>query len=134
MAGALLVDKPPGPTSHDIVAVVRRALKTPRVGHTGTLDPLATGLLVVLVGAATRLARFLAADEKEYLADVRLGIATPTYACRGPALTRRGRSRGSDGRSLEDQKVATLEQIVALARLPRHAYLQTAAAFLRRRK
>ncbi len=77
--GALLVDKPAGPTSHDVVAFVRRALKTPRVGHTGTLDPLATGLLVVLVGEATRMARFLAADEKEYVADVRLGIATPTY-------------------------------------------------------
>jgi tRNA pseudouridine55 synthase len=77
--GALLVDKPAGPTSHDIVAIVRRALQTPRVGHTGTLDPLATGLLVLLVGQATRCAQFLGADEKEYLADVRLGIATPTY-------------------------------------------------------
>lgn len=77
--GALLVDKPAGPTSHDVVAVVRRALKTPRVGHTGTLDPLATGLLVLLVGPATRLAQFVAADEKEYIADVRLGVATPTY-------------------------------------------------------
>jgi tRNA pseudouridine55 synthase len=79
MAGALLIDKPPGPTSHDVVAVVRRALRTSQVGHTGTLDPLATGLLVVLVGGATRLARFLAADEKEYIADVRLGVSTPTY-------------------------------------------------------
>ena len=79
LQGALLVDKPPGPTSHDIVAFVRRTLKTSRVGHTGTLDPLATGLLVILVGPATRLAQFLAADEKEYVADVRLGIATPTY-------------------------------------------------------
>jgi tRNA pseudouridine55 synthase len=77
--GALLVDKPAGPTSHDIVAVVRRALQTPRVGHTGTLDPLATGLLVLLVGQATRCAQFLAADEKEYFADVRLGLATATY-------------------------------------------------------
>jgi len=79
MQGALLVDKPAGPTSHDIVAFVRRTLKTSRVGHTGTLDPLATGLLVILVGPATRLAQFLAADEKEYLADVRLGVSTPTY-------------------------------------------------------
>ena len=75
----MLVDKPAGPTSHDVVAFVRRTLKTPRVGHTGTLDPLATGLLVILVGPATRTAQFLAADEKEYLADVRLGVATPTY-------------------------------------------------------
>ena len=79
MHGALLVDKPGGPTSHDIVSFVRRVLKTKRVGHTGTLDPLATGLLVMLVGHATRLAQFLVADEKEYIAEVRLGIATPTY-------------------------------------------------------
>jgi tRNA pseudouridine55 synthase len=79
MAGAFLIDKPSGPTSHDVVAVLRRTLKTPRVGHTGTLDPLATGLLVMLVGGATRLAQFLATDEKEYVADIRLGIATPTY-------------------------------------------------------
>jgi tRNA pseudouridine55 synthase len=61
------------------VAFVRRTLQTPRVGHTGTLDPLATGLLVLLVGQATRLAQFLVADDKEYIADVRLGVATPTY-------------------------------------------------------
>ena len=79
MQGGLLIDKPSGPTSHDIVAFVRRTLKTSRVGHTGTLDPLATGLLVVLVGHATRLAQFLVADEKEYIADVRLGVSTPTY-------------------------------------------------------
>ncbi len=77
--GALLVDKPSGPTSHDIVAVTRRLLKAKRIGHTGTLDPLATGLLVLLVGHATRLSQFLVADEKEYIADIRLGIATPTY-------------------------------------------------------
>jgi tRNA pseudouridine55 synthase len=79
IVGALLVDKPVGPTSHDIVAFVRRTLKTPRVGHTGTLDPLATGLLVLLVGPATRLAQFLAGDDKEYVADIRLGASTPTY-------------------------------------------------------
>ena len=79
MTGALLVDKPSGPTSHDVVAFARRLLKTPRVGHTGTLDPLATGLLVLLVGQATRLSQFLVGDAKEYVADVQLGIATPTY-------------------------------------------------------
>jgi tRNA pseudouridine55 synthase len=83
LAGALLIDKPAGPTSHDVVAVVRRALETDRAGHTGTLDPLATGLLIVLVGSATRLAQFLAADEKEYVADVRLGMATATYDASG---------------------------------------------------
>jgi tRNA pseudouridine55 synthase len=92
MHGALLVDKPSGPTSHDIVAIARRALKTRAVGHTGTLDPLATGLLVLLVGHATRLAQFLVTDEKEYLADVRLGQSTPTYDAQGL-----GSDRGQTG-------------------------------------
>jgi tRNA pseudouridine55 synthase len=83
MHGALLVDKPSGPTSHDIVAFARRALKTPGIGHTGTLDPLATGLLVLLIGHATRLSQFLVTDEKEYLADIRLGRSTETYDAQG---------------------------------------------------
>jgi tRNA pseudouridine55 synthase len=74
--GALIVDKPAGPTSHDAVAVVRRAIGIERIGHTGTLDPLATGVLVLLVGRATRLAQFLNTDEKEYVAGVRLGVET----------------------------------------------------------
>jgi tRNA pseudouridine55 synthase len=76
--GALLVDKPAGITSHDVVAVVRRALGTKSVGHTGTLDPFATGLLVMLVGKATRLARFLDGFEKTYWAVVRLGQGSST--------------------------------------------------------
>ena len=76
--GVLVVDKPAGPTSHDVVDRVRRALLTRRVGHTGTLDPFATGVLPLCVGRATRLARFLAGGEKEYLATVRLGFATTT--------------------------------------------------------
>jgi len=72
------VDKPAGLTSHDVVARVRRALKIRAVGHTGTLDPFATGLLVVLVGRATRLARFVEAEAKTYLATARLGTATDT--------------------------------------------------------
>ena len=78
MDGVLVVDKPGGPTSHDIVDRVRRALRTRRVGHTGTLDPFATGVLPVCVGRATRLARFLSGGEKEYVATVRLGFATTT--------------------------------------------------------
>lgn len=79
MNGVLVVDKPAGPTSHDVVARVRRALRTSRIGHTGTLDPLATGVLPLVVGNATRLARFLTGDDKEYVASVRLGASTPTY-------------------------------------------------------
>ncbi|MDT4955547.1 MAG: tRNA pseudouridine55 synthase [Acidobacteriota bacterium] len=76
--GVLIIDKPDGLTSHDVVARVRRILSERRVGHTGTLDPFATGVLVVLVGRATRLAQFLSNAEKEYEAEIRFGYATDT--------------------------------------------------------
>lgn len=76
--GVLVVDKPEGLTSHDVVARVRRVTRTKRVGHTGTLDPFATGVLVVLVGRATRLAQFLSSAEKEYQALIRFGFRTDT--------------------------------------------------------
>lgn len=76
--GLLLLDKPTGITSHDLVGRVRRGLHTRKVGHAGTLDPAATGLMLVGVGDATRLLTYLVADEKEYETTVRLGIATDT--------------------------------------------------------
>jgi len=79
MDGVLVTDKPAGPTSHDVVARVRRSLGISRIGHTGTLDPLATGVLPLVIGRATRLASFLSATDKEYEAGVRLGAATDTY-------------------------------------------------------
>jgi len=88
MLGLLVVDKPAGLTSHDVVARVRRAAGIKRVGHTGTLDPFATGVLVVCVGVATRLARYLEADRKRYLARVRLGASTTTYDCEGEVVDR----------------------------------------------
>ena len=78
MDGILIIDKPAGLTSHDVVAWVRRTLKTKRVGHTGTLDPFATGVMVILVGRATRLAQFLDKDEKEYEAVIEFGSETDT--------------------------------------------------------
>jgi tRNA pseudouridine55 synthase len=78
MDGVLIIDKPAGMTSHDVVARVRRITGNRRVGHTGTLDPFATGVLVMLVGRATRLAQFLSGAEKEYEAVIRLGYATDT--------------------------------------------------------
>src|SRR3954462_11398729 len=78
MDGLLIINKPEGWTSHDVVARARRLLKEKRIGHTGTLDPFATGVLVVLVGRATRLAQFLSGAEKEYEATGRLGYATET--------------------------------------------------------
>jgi tRNA pseudouridine55 synthase len=81
--GLLIIDKPAGWTSHDVVAKLRRLTGTKRVGHAGTLDPLATGVLVVGVGKATRLLGYLALTEKEYLATIRLGQATDTCDAEG---------------------------------------------------
>jgi len=89
--GLLILDKPGGPTSHDIVARIRRLFRSPRVGHTGTLDPMASGVLPLVLGRATRLARFLSSDRKRYEAVVQLGQATATYDRLGdpvgPAIT-----------------------------------------------
>src|SRR5262249_16478534 len=84
--GVLVVDKPAGPTSHDVVDRVRRALRTRRAGHTGTLDPFASGVLPVCLGKATRLARFLGGGEEGYRATIRLGFATTTDDLRGEPL------------------------------------------------
>jgi tRNA pseudouridine55 synthase len=81
--GLLVIDKPAGPTSHDVVARVRRVLRERRIGHTGTLDPGATGVLPLVLGRATRLARFLSARDKRYEAVIRLGTATDTYDAHG---------------------------------------------------
>jgi tRNA pseudouridine55 synthase len=78
MQGAIVIDKPAGLTSHDVVARARKIIGERRIGHTGTLDPFATGVLVLLVGAATRLGQFLAGAEKEYEAIFRLGFETDT--------------------------------------------------------
>jgi len=85
MDGLLLVDKPVGPTSHDVVARVRRALRERSIGHTGTLDPMASGVLPLVVGRATRLARFIGGD-KTYDATIRLGVATDTCDALGTVL------------------------------------------------
>lgn len=83
--GVLVVDKPPGLTSHDAVVRVRRILGVRRIGHLGTLDPLATGVLPLVVGRATRLAALLAAGPKTYDAVIRLGVSTDTYDVTGTA-------------------------------------------------
>src|SRR5262245_5420395 len=84
--GLLVIDKPAGPTSHDVVARMRRVLGERRIGHTGTLDPLATGVLPLVVGRATRLARFMSASDKSYEAVVRLGVATDTADAEGSPI------------------------------------------------
>jgi tRNA pseudouridine55 synthase len=86
MHGVLIIDKPSGPTSHDVVAVVRRAIGIDRIGHTGTLDPRATGVLPLVVGRATRLASFMSGADKEYVARIRFGAHTATYDAESEAV------------------------------------------------
>ena len=89
MNGILLIDKPQGMTSHDVVRRVRRLLRIRRVGHTGTLDPLATGVLPVAVGEATRIVEFLMEGDKTYRAVLKLGETTTTQDADGEVLERR---------------------------------------------
>lgn len=95
LEGVLVLDKPEGPTSHDIVEKVRRFTRRQRVGHTGTLDPMATGVLPICIGRATRLARFLTASRKQYAGTLQLGVTTDTYDATGQ--TRRQRPAGGIG-------------------------------------
>lgn len=107
MDGVVIIDKPEGWTSHDVVARVRRVLKEKRVGHTGTLDPFATGVLVVLVGRATRLAQFLAGAEKEYEAVIRLGYATDTGDLTGTPLLAAGHSVEAAEQNVESARATS---------------------------
>lgn len=83
MLGVVLIDKPLGITSHDVIARLRRRFNTRRIGHAGTLDPLATGLLVVAVGPATRFLQYLPLEPKEYVGRIRFGIETTTQDAEG---------------------------------------------------
>jgi tRNA pseudouridine55 synthase len=113
--GVLPVDKPEGPTSHDAVAIARRALRTRRIGHTGTLDPFASGLLLLCLGPATRVAEYLSALPKSYLATIRLGEATRTDDLTGEVV-----QRSDAWRSLDETRVreALAGQTGRIAQLP----------------
>lgn len=89
MTGIILIDKPGGWTSHDVVAKLRGILHERRIGHSGTLDPMATGLLVVFAGRATRAVQFAENHEKEYIAGIKLGVVTDTYDTTGSILEKR---------------------------------------------
>ena len=99
--GVLLIDKAPGMTSHDVVAITRRCLGTKKVGHCGTLDPLATGLLIIVIGRGTKIQDLLMAEDKEYVGAMRLGVTTD--------------SQDADGKIVETRPVPefTREQIDA---------------------
>jgi tRNA pseudouridine55 synthase len=116
MDGVLVIDKPQGVTSHDVVAAVRRALREPRIGHTGTLDPLATGVLPLAIGRATRLVRFLTAADKDYDATIRFGVTTDSYDITG---TETGRTDAAPSPDDVSRAVASL----------RGEYLQMPPAF-----
>lgn len=88
--GVLILDKPEGMTSHDCVAIIRRLFHTRRVGHTGTLDPMATGVLPILLGRAAKAAEYLVAEDKHYIAGLRLGLTTDTEDITGTVLTENG--------------------------------------------
>ncbi|MEX2501705.1 MAG: hypothetical protein WD336_04960 [Trueperaceae bacterium] len=107
------IDKPIGPTSHDLVARARRALGTRRVGHAGTLDPLASGVLLLLSGDATKLSPWLTGSDKAYLAWVAFGADTPTWDAEGP-IARRGDPAGLHAEAIEREArvfLAVREQV-----------------------
>lgn len=87
--GVLLVDKPTDHTSHDVVARLRGKLKTRKIGHAGTLDPMATGLLIILIGKATRISQFLISLDKEYTGTIELGKTTDTQDAEGRVMETR---------------------------------------------
>ena len=110
-AGVLVVDKPAGPTSHDVVAVARRALRCRKVGHLGTLDPLATGVLPLVVGRATRLAPLLSGAGKQYDAVVRLGLSTDTDDVGGVVIG--GRDAGDGDATAAPPSARAIEEAAA---------------------
>lgn len=87
VSGVLVVDKPVGLTSHDVVQIIRRGTGIRRAGHTGTLDPRASGVLVILIGPAVRLSEYVSASDKRYQATIRLGATTDTYDAEGRATS-----------------------------------------------
>jgi tRNA pseudouridine55 synthase len=115
MNGSLIINKPEGWTSHDVVAKLRRILGTKKIGHIGTLDPFATGVLVVCVGKATRLVQFLVGLDKEYLATVRLGFATDTQDLTGKPITP---LQSSDALSLQELRLTLNEFVGEQMQLP----------------
>ncbi|HPL81597.1 MAG TPA: tRNA pseudouridine(55) synthase TruB [Anaerolineaceae bacterium] len=100
-SGVLVIDKPVGMTSHDVVQAVRRGTGIRRAGHTGTLDPRASGVLVVLIGPAVRLSEFLTTSEKRYQAVMKFGMTTSTYDTEG-AITSQGREYNFEFEDLEE--------------------------------
>lgn len=115
--GVLVVDKPAGLGSTDVVRAVRRAANQKKVGHTGTLDPSATGVLVVCLGRATRMVRFLQAGPKTYRAEIRVGVSTTTQDAAGEVIARRSAAgiTAADLKAVLDGFVGDIEQLPPMA-------------------
>jgi len=103
LEGILIIDKPSGMTSHDVVDRVRRKLHMKRIGHAGTLDPMATGLLIMLVGKATKLSQYLMSLGKVYEGEITLGVSTNTY--------------DADGETVEEKAVPSIDHAMAQKKL-----------------
>jgi tRNA pseudouridine(55) synthase len=128
MDGVIVIDKPAGLTSHDVVARVRRALGEKRIGHTGTLDPMATGVLPLVIGRATRLASMLSGAAKTYEAGIRLRVRDRHLRCHGTRGGPRGRAARSRRSTSRRRDVTTASIEAALGRF-RGSYEQTPPPF-----
>ncbi|EYF03678.1 tRNA pseudouridine synthase B [Chondromyces apiculatus] len=117
--GVLVVDKPRGPTSHDVVWRLRKALRTKRIGHAGTLDPMASGVLVILVGEGTKLGPYLTAQDKHYVTEVALGVGTNTLDAEGEV---------TETRALPGWLEEELAQLAQLSQLPKLTSEESALA------
>lgn len=113
MDGVVVIDKPAGKTSHDVVASVKKLLGAKKAGHTGTLDPMATGVLPVCLNEATKLARFLSADSKEYLATMLLGVKTNTLDTEGEIIGRSDKVVSDD-----EIRVALMKMVGKIQQIP----------------
>ena len=120
--GILIIDKPSGITSHDCVDLVRKRLKTKRVGHSGTLDPVATGVLVLLVGKATKLFSKFVSFDKEYEATLKLGVVTSTGDSEGKILSEKDISHltEADVRKVFEEFVGMREQVPPMVSAIKH--------------
>jgi tRNA pseudouridine55 synthase len=113
VSGVLVVDKPVGLTSHDVVQIIRRGTGIRRAGHTGTLDPRASGVLVILIGPAVRLSEYVSASDKRYQATIRLGSSTDTFDAEGRVTSSASVDNISEEKFEEilDQYVGEIEQV-----------------------
>ncbi len=122
MNGIIVIDKPQGITSHDVVLILRRKFKIEKVGHAGTLDPMATGVLVLLLGSATKLSNTFIKDDKEYEGVMRLGIKTDTHDREGKEIANKDTSNITDTeiREIFSKYIGTIEQTPPMVSAVKH--------------